>query len=423
MTFDVVVIGAGIVGASVAFRLAAAGARVGVACGGRPGGGTSGASLAWFNSANKGPLAYHQLNVAGMAEWRSLAEELEAREWVHLDGGIAWEEGEEETTGCAGVPSGRRPTAQGAVPPTAVGGQGSAVSHGSPGAGRAALQAQVARLRRWGYAVEVLTVAQARRYWAPDLCLDPERVREVVCMPDEGWVSAVPLIHRLLEHAARRGAAVEPEARVAAVLREGDRVTGVRTVAGEQWSAGMVVNCAGPQADVVARMAGVTLPLRREPGMLVVTEPVPACLRPVVHSPAGTFRPDGGGRVLILTDLVSPAEPIEAAMPSVPAPAAAAELVERVAAYLPALCGARLEAARVGVRPMPEDGHPIVGPAPGLEGFYVVVTHSGITLGPLLGRLVGGELLGGTPEPRLAPYRPARFAPVSPSDGAATVGR
>jgi glycine/D-amino acid oxidase-like deaminating enzyme len=382
MTFDVVVVGAGIVGASVAFRLAEAGARVGVACGGRPGAGTSAASLAWLNSADKGPLAYHQLNVAGMAEWRLLADELAAREWVHLDGGLVWAE---------------------------------------DAAARDALQAQVARLRRWGYAVEVLTVAQARRHWAPDLHLDPERVREVVCMPAEGWVSAVPLIHRLLEQASRRGAVVE-EVRAAGVLRDGDRVTGIRAADGERWSAGAVVNCAGPQADVVARMAGVALPLRREPGMLLVTEPVPTCLRPVVHSPAGTFRPDGGGRVLILTDLIARDAPIEAASPYAAPPAAGAELVERLAAYLPALRGARLEAARVGVRPMPEDGHPIVGPVPGLEGFYVVVTHSGITLGPLLGRMVAGEVLGGSPEPRLEPYRPARFAAVSPTESAAAAG-
>jgi glycine/D-amino acid oxidase-like deaminating enzyme len=383
MTFDVVVVGAGIVGASVAFRLAAAGARVGVVCGGRPGSGTSGASLAWFNSADKGPLGYHQLNVAGMAEWRALAEELDAGEWVHADGGLAWAEDEP---------------------------------------GRAALRAQVARLRRWEYAVEVLTVAQARRHWAPDLRLDPERVREVVCMPEEGWVSAVPVIHRLLEHAARRGAVVASDARVEEVLQEGERVAGIRTASGERWSAGIVVNCAGPQADALAQMAGVSLPLRREPGMLLVTEPVPVCLTPVVHSPAGTFRPDGGGRLLLLTELISRTEPIEAAMPSIPAPAGGAELVERIAAYLPGARGARIEAARVGVRPMPEDGHPIVGAVPGLEGFYVVVTHSGITLGPLLGRLVASELLGGTPEPRLAPYRPGRFATAGLTGSAAATG-
>ena len=43
-------------------------------------------------------------------------------------------------------------------------------------------------------------------------------------------------------------------------------------------------------------------------------------------------------------------------------------------------------------------------------GFYVVVSHSGVTLGPLWGHVAAGELLGRTPDPRLAPYRPARFA-------------
>ena len=44
-----------------------------------------------------------------------------------------------------------------------------------------------------------------------------------------------------------------------------------------------------------------------------------------------------------------------------------------------------------------------------LDGFYVVASHSGVTLGPLWGRVAAAELLDGVPDPRLAPYRPARF--------------
>lgn len=373
--FDAIVIGAGILGASVAFRLAAAGARVGVACGGRPGSGTSGASFAWFNSFDKRPLGYHQLNVAGMAEWRVLADELELDEWVHDDGGLIWAEDEN---------------------------------------GRRELREHIARLRRWGYRVEALTVAAARRHWAPDLRLDPARVTEVWGMPDEGWVAVVPVIHAFLERAARARAHVAPEASIAAIWREGDRVRGVETEGGERWEAGVVVNCAGPEADAVAALAGVRLPLRREPGLLLVTEPVPTCLRPVIHSPAGRFRPDGGGRLKILTDLVLPDDPVAVPVVSAPVPDAAEAHVARVADYLPAARGARVEVARLGVRPMPPDGHPIVGPVPGLDGFYIAVTHSGVTLGPLLGRLVATELLTGTPEPRLAPYRPDRFESKAP---------
>jgi glycine/D-amino acid oxidase-like deaminating enzyme len=52
---------------------------------------------------------------------------------------------------------------------------------------------------------------------------------------------------------------------------------------------------------------------------------------------------------------------------------------------------------------------PAVGFPPGIEGLYVFVSHSGVTLGPILGTLVAAELFGSL-DPRLEPYRPARFA-------------
>jgi glycine/D-amino acid oxidase-like deaminating enzyme len=51
----------------------------------------------------------------------------------------------------------------------------------------------------------------------------------------------------------------------------------------------------------------------------------------------------------------------------------------------------------------------MVGGIPGLDGFYVVASHSGVTLGPIWGRVAATEILDGAPDPRLAPYRPARF--------------
>jgi glycine/D-amino acid oxidase-like deaminating enzyme len=70
---------------------------------------------------------------------------------------------------------------------------------------------------------------------------------------------------------------------------------------------------------------------------------------------------------------------------------------------------ARVEATRIGVRPMPRDERPMVGAIPGLDGFYVVASHSGVTLGPLWGRIAAAELLDGALDPRLSPYRPTRF--------------
>src|SRR5947209_153405 len=87
---EVIVIGGGIIGACVAHALAEAGARVTVLVAGRPGRGTSAASLAWVNSANKSPEAYHRLNAAGMPAYAALRERLGPDCGVHLDGALHW---------------------------------------------------------------------------------------------------------------------------------------------------------------------------------------------------------------------------------------------------------------------------------------------------------------------------------------------
>ena len=69
---------------------------------------------------------------------------------------------------------------------------------------------------------------------------------------------------------------------------------------------------------------------------------------------------------------------------------------------------------RICVRPLPVDGLPIVGWLPTLPNAYLMVTHSGMTLGALLGRLATAELLGAR-QPVLDPYRPERFPPGQPA--------
>ena len=48
---------------------------------------------------------------------------------------------------------------------------------------------------------------------------------------------------------------------------------------------------------------------------------------------------------------------------------------------------------RVGTRAIPADGLSVVGAMPGLDGYYVVVTHSGVTLSPFLARAVATEIV------------------------------
>src|SRR5438045_6801912 len=87
-TIKTTVIGAGVMGASVAYRLAQAGAAVTVLEAMRIGGGTSGISFAWTNAHKKPPKPYHDMNVAGMKAHAEQADELGSTPWWHGGGGL-----------------------------------------------------------------------------------------------------------------------------------------------------------------------------------------------------------------------------------------------------------------------------------------------------------------------------------------------
>jgi glycine/D-amino acid oxidase-like deaminating enzyme len=76
---------------------------------------------------------------------------------------------------------------------------------------------------------------------------------------------------------------------------------------------------------------------------------------------------------------------------------------------LPAARKVEIVEIRVGIRPMPADRHTIAGRIPPLGNLWMIATHSGITLGPVLGHLLTEEIVRGTPSTLLAPFRPARF--------------
>jgi glycine/D-amino acid oxidase-like deaminating enzyme len=84
-------------------------------------------------------------------------------------------------------------------------------------------------------------------------------------------------------------------------------------------------------------------------------------------------------------------------------------ILTKIGAFLPAARSVPLERLMLGFRPMPLDELPVVGALPGAPGIHVVVTHSGVTLAPLLGQFVRDEVLAGSRLEALAPYRPERF--------------
>jgi glycine/D-amino acid oxidase-like deaminating enzyme len=358
-----IVIGAGVVGASVAYHLATAGMEVQVHDSGRPGGGTSGASLAWTNAVDRTPEHYFRLSHLAMAAHRSLQIEV-GRTWQHGTGMIEFAEDDQ---------------------------------------GRQILEDRMQRLRTWGYPVQRLTTEQVSRVVEPELTLDPGRVPWVAAFPDDRFVQATVMIGALLGAACRAGASVHPNSPVTGVRRAGGRVTGVNLGSGDEIDAEVVINCAGPWAAEVGTWFGLDLPMHRRPGLILVTQPAPTEIRGVIRAPGLELREDGGGRVLLNALFAEDRLDLDVA-PSIDAPVSR-EALTRARGLLRGLDGVEFEVSRLGQRPMPDDGRPLVGPVPGLDGAYVVVTHSGVSLSALLGRMVADEIARDTIQPELEELR------------------
>ncbi|MFE3021981.1 NAD(P)/FAD-dependent oxidoreductase [Streptomyces sp. NPDC059256] len=366
MVEHVVVIGAGVYGAAVSAELARRGAHVTVVDGGPPAGGTSGATFSWTNSCGKQPRAYHDLSVASMEAHAKLAHDVPGSDWYHEGGNLEWggSDGECER-----------------------------------------LRRKVAMVSSYGYEARWLTRAEALRL-EPDM--NPAQLPddEIAYFPAEGWIEPTRLIAHLFSTADLER--IWHDA-VTEVDVSGGRVTSVLLASGQRLAADAVVNCAGPQADHIAGLAGLDLPMRNTRGVLVYTSPAAVSTSRVVHAPQVHLRPDGAGRLLLHThDIDGAAQVLDTGEISVEQ-TAVDRLMAAGRALYPGLGAASVESVRVGERPIPGDGLPVLGRAPELPNFHFAVSHSGATLSLHAGALVAAEVLGEDRTGELAPFRFARF--------------
>jgi glycine/D-amino acid oxidase-like deaminating enzyme len=262
-------------------------------------------------------------------------------------------------------------------------------------------------LQSWGYAAEWIDQKQLHEL-EPDIDLATVGDAPVAYFPDEGWLDPVVYAHAMLSAARRRhGAQVICGARVVDLVITGDRVRGVRTADGTLHEADMVVNCAGRWTNEAVREAGLHLPLAPTVGFLVFTPPVAAGLSRVVRTSVIDARPDGAGRLMLHwnpTDaLFSIDSKLSPAMPE------ARDLVQRARRLLPSIGEVEPEAVRIAIRPIPGDHLSAIGPMPRIGGYYLAITHSGVTMSPFLGAAVADEVVRGRQRPELADFRPARF--------------
>ncbi|MEU7834680.1 MULTISPECIES: FAD-binding oxidoreductase [unclassified Nonomuraea] len=370
----VIVLGAGVLGASVAYHLAVAGAQVVVIEAGGPAAGTSSATFSMDVTHLKTPRTYYDLNRASSALHTTLAEELGGPSWRHPMPAIQWGDSEES---------------------------------------RRSLRERAVRLKSWGHACRIADPSELREL-APDVDPAACTASELVVHDQSAWYDAPLFVERLLDRAATLGADIRYGLRAEALIRSGDAVTGVETGT-RRWAADWVVNCTGPDADRVAALAGTDLPMTRIPGLVGESTPIPGLrLGAILATPQVDLRPAPGDRICSIS------WPVDALLPGQGDDALAERLHASGQRILPALRTARLAGVRLGVRPVPTDGLPLAGTHPDAPGLYHLVTHSGVNLAPELGRLVAAEITNGG-GPDLAPYRVTRDITASVKDESLTL--
>ena len=369
----VAIVGAGIVGASIAYQLSSRDVGVTVIEGATPGSGASGHSFAWINAFGKFPDSYHDLNRRSMDAWYRLEKTI-GEVGLRWGGHLRWElskKGAEE------------------------------------------LERLVTRLQGLGYPARMTDVDEMHRM-EPGLAAGP--VSAAALGEIEGHVDTQMAVDACLARASERGAVVRTGTPVTEMELDSDeagshRVRNIGTPGG-QIECDVVVVAAGVGTTQVAALAGVKIPQHESPGVVVRTDPWHQLLQTVsvLYTPSvDTAVPEIHLRQMADGTLMI-GEGSQESETRDDSPRHAERLVERAISYLPALEGAAAVPMPVGYRPMPADGLPVIGFTPAVPNMYIALMHSGATLAPLVGELATLEIVDGVRVQMLEPYRPERFS-------------
>ena len=239
--------------------------------------------------------------------------------------------------------------------------------------------------------------------------LEPALAEGVVAalhMPDEALVDPRPLSRAVSQAASKAGATLQP-ANVKRVVLEGNRAIGVELADGSRIDAGAVVMAAGAWSGLVPNAgdwAKAVVPAR---GQLVQFQVAPTLLSRVIFTERGYLVPRSDGRLLAGSTLefVGFEKKVTAAgMRSV---------LDLALAAVPALADAPILESWAGFRPFTPDGMPLLGKSP-IDGLFFATGHhrNGILLAPITARLVADAVLRRDLDLDLMPFRPERTQPA-----------
>jgi len=341
----IVIIGAGIVGASMAYQLAKRNQNVTVMdrhpAAARE---VTEKSFAWINTTRSVAPQYRHLYDAACEEYRALQQELPELQ-IHWYGALTW-----------GTPA---PTEQ----------------HRVKTLNRKQLEAMEPNLKEY-----------------PD---------EAMFAGDEGAVDPVQTTELLLNKAREYGAKVRFGTNVTHLQQEASRLTGVHTSEGFL-EADVVVLAAGTSVPELCKPLGCPVPVTPSPSILIRMRSADRLIRTLISNAQFEARQLKDHTLLAAEDYIDESEENGPE-------AVGKRAFETLRRSLKGGEQLELQSIKVGMRPMPEDGYPIVGFHDRVEGLYLTVMHSAITLAPLIARLAVGEIIDWVTRSELEPCRLSRF--------------
>jgi glycine/D-amino acid oxidase-like deaminating enzyme len=377
---DVVVVGAGVVGAGCAYYLAAAGVRVRLFDRSYVASGSSGACegnvLAWDKELDRElPLALRSADL-----WAALAEQLDDDFEYDRKGSVVVAETEAELVA-------------------------------------AAERARV--LAGLGVEGEVLDADALRRE-------EPNAAHDLpggVLYPGDAQLEPRLATAALVRAAVALGAELSTDVSVDRILRGPDgRATGVET-SGGRVAADMVVVAAGVWTPALLQTAGLTVPVTPRKGQVVVLERSPVVFRRKL-SEAGYVAAVKASEAALQIAMVVESTPSGTALLGSSRQhvgfdreveiSVAGAIARRAARFFPILRGARALRVYAGLRPLTPDHVPIIGPFAEAPNICVATGHegAGIGLAPATGELVAAWHTGAPSPIPIAWFSPDRFAPV-----------
>lgn len=237
--------------------------------------------------------------------------------------------------------------------------------------------------------------------------------------PEDSQVQPILAASHLLRLARDRGANLVVNAPVTGLLRDGDRVTGVRTPQGE-FSAEHVVNAAGTWAPEIAALAGVNVPVNPRRGFVLVTEPLPPMVHHKVYAAEYIDNVGSGDASLQSSPVVegTPAGTIligssreRIGFDSTVSTDALRQIAANAIELFPFLERTRILRHYHGFRPFCPDHLPVIGHDPRAPGLWHAAGHEGAGIGLSVGtgKLLGQALAGLEPDMPLTAFRPERF--------------